>query len=415
MLVWLKNYKTEIGIFLLAFGVRFLYAIFVQFKFGAEGFLAYSDAFSFYLPLAKNIVENQVFSMSFAPPYIPDAYRTPLYPIFLAGFLWLKLPLFAVVFAQNVMAGIMAVLIYRIGVLIFSLPAGGRNIALFAAIFMSVEPMSVYWNNLLMSDYLFAFLFVSAFYCFLLKRYYLFALSFGLATLTRSVGVYFFPLFLIFMFWNNVGWKKIVLTALLFSAAIFPWMLRNKAVFDTWQLSTASWYNLYGVVTQMFAQKEGFILPRPQSLPYDPTSTQFYKEHFFKIVKEKPLAYTKFYISVVLESFFKNPYAYLSDYVLKLKLAGLSRGAPSAIIDLMSAAGWLAWMAVYVLAFFCWLVRGARPWFGLVLFLVVFNAFSVGALGLGADMSRYMLPLAPFVLLFAAAGFSFVYKKYVAG
>ena len=406
----LKNHKTEIWIFFLAFGVRFLYAVSVQVKFGSQGFLAYSDAFSFYLPLAKNLVENHIFSMSAAPPYVPDAYRTPLYPLFLASFLWFKLPIFAIVFAQNVLAGFMAVLVYRIGILIFN----SRNVGFFAAVFMSVEPMSVYWNNLLMSDYLFAFLFILAFYYFVLRRYYQFTLFFGLATLTRSVGIYFFPLFLIMMFWRQIGLKKIIVSTTLFLAVLFPWMLRNKIVFDTWQLSSASWYNLYGVVTSIFADREGFILPRPQLPPYDPANIPFYQRHFFEIFKERPWAYAKFYASVVLESLSKNPYFYLTNYVLKPKLPQLFDENFGKWIFAAAAAVWAFWALLYAFALLLFFEKKARIWFYLIFLFFLVNAASVGALGLGADMSRYMLPLTPFILLFAGAGFNFIYKKYAA-
>lgn len=383
----------------------------MQFKFGAQGFLAYSDAFSFYLPLAKNLVENHVFSMGSVQPYVPDAYRTPLYPLFLASLLWFKLPIFAIIFAQNILAGFMAVLIYKIGLEIFN----SKNISLFAAVLISVEPMSVYWGNLLMSDYLFAFLFILAFYHFVLRRYYWFALFFGLATLTRSVGLYFFPLFLIIMLWRRVGWKKIIVSAALFLAVLFPWMLRNKIVFDTWQLSTASWYNLYGVVTSIFADREGFILPRPESLPYDPASVPFYKEHFFEIFKERPWAYAKFYASVVRESLSKNPYFYLANYVLRPKLPQLFDGNFGKWIFAAAAAVWAFWALLCAFALFGFFEKKARTWFYLVFLIFLANAASVGALGLGADMSRYMLPLTPFILLFAGAGFNFIYKKYAAG
>lgn len=414
ILNWFKQHKTEVWIFLLAFGVRFLYAIFVQFKFGSHGFLAYSDAFSFYLPLAKNLIENGIFSMYSAPPYVPDAYRTPLYPLFIAGFLWLKLPLFAIIFAQNIMAGVMAVLIYRIGILIFDPPAGGRNIGLFTAILMSLEPMSIYWNNLLMSDYLFALLFVLAFYYFILKRYYLFAFIFGLAALTRSIGFYWFPVFLLFLLLSNpiAKWKNVFFAILIFLTVLFPWVLRNKTVFDTWQLSSASWYNLYPNVTGQFAEYNGFTLPLPVGDLYDPTHIPFYKEHFWEIFSAQPLGYLKFYTSLVLKSLSKNPYFYLTNYVLKPKLPQFFYGNIEKLISAAAVALWVVWAAIYLLALLSFFEKKRRFWFVLIFLIFWANAASVGALGLGADMSRYILPLAPFIFLFAGAGIGIIYNKF---
>src|SRR3989338_88207 len=163
-----KFSKTEILIFCLAFGVRFLYAVFVQLKFGSHGFLAYSDAMSFYLQGAENLINHHIFSLNTNPPYMPDAYRTPLYTFFVAGFLWLKLPLISVIFLQNIMAGLISVFFYRICRLL-GFPYG---VNLFAAVLTALEPASIYWGNLLMSDYLFAFLFVWSVYEFFMARYY---------------------------------------------------------------------------------------------------------------------------------------------------------------------------------------------------------------------------------------------------
>src|SRR3989344_1962568 len=98
MKTWCKKYKIEILLFLLGFGIRFLYALFVQLKFGSHGFLAYSDAFSFYLRGAQNLISHHPFSLGTHVPYLPDAYRPPLYSLLVAGFLYFKLPLFSILF-----------------------------------------------------------------------------------------------------------------------------------------------------------------------------------------------------------------------------------------------------------------------------------------------------------------------------
>src|SRR3989338_8748057 len=204
-----KFSKTEIFLFCLAFGVRFLYAIFVQLKFGSHGFLAYSDALSFYLQGAENLINHHIFSLNTNPPYMPDTYRTPLYTFFVAFFLWFKSPFFLIIFAQNIMAGFISVLIYRIGLLLnFS-----YGVSVFAAILTSLEPASIYWNNLLMSDYLFAFLFVLACYEFFIGRYYWFGALMGLATLTRPTSLYFLPFFLLF---PKLEWRKFIVAAAIF-------------------------------------------------------------------------------------------------------------------------------------------------------------------------------------------------------
>ncbi len=434
---FLKEHKIETFLFLTAFGIRFLYALFVQIKFGGEGFLAYSDAFSFYLRSAENLINHGVFSLNTDAPYMPDAYRPPLYILLIAGVLWARLPLFLVIFFQNIIAGFTVILIYKMGFLIFD----SKKVGLFSALVVSVEPMSIYWNNLLMSDYLYAFLFILSFYLFVLKRYFLFSFIFGLATLTRSVGFYLFPLFLLAMVWrfyskrkeeminNNssseLTYEKIIfpwshdlkvgaVSIIIFFAILFPWMLRNKIVFNTWELTSASWYNLYGNVTSQYADKKGFILPRPEAPSgyprkdisnYDFALVPYYKEHFWKIFKENPLEYIKFHSSLVIKSLFKNPYKYLSEYVIRPKFPQIFESYLGNIITLLALIGGFFWYVTYFLSLIGFFDRKIIFWSSLFISILAVNAVSLGALGIGADMSRYMLPLSPFLFMFALKNF----------
>ncbi len=424
---WIKSHQTEVFIFLLAFGVRFLYAIFVQIIFGSHGFIAHSDAFSFYLRGAENVVNHHIFSMNTASPYMPDAYRTPIYTFFVALFLWLRSPLFGIIAVQNILAGVVSVLAYRIGVILFS----SRNISLFAAILVGIEPISIYWNNLLMSDYLFAFLFIFACHEFFLRRYYSFGILLGLATLTRPIGLYFFPLFLLMAIIvqlrqnkasvKKMPWRKFVIMALLFFLVLFPWMLRNKIVFNTWQLSSASWYNLYGVLAQRFADKEGFILPRPALPPeypnpelfhYDLVNVPFYKQQFFAVIKERPLAYAQFHSSIALKSLFVNPYNYLADYVLKPEFPALFYGMSGTLISLAVTVGGIVWIVIYVLMLFSFFDKQCRIWPMFFLAIIALNSLMLGSLGVfGPCVSRYTMPLVPFMFLFAGAGLRLLFNK----
>ena len=421
-----RKYKVEIFIFLLAFGLRFLYAIFVLIFFGEHGFIAHSDAIWFYLHGAENLVDRQIFSLSVDFPYMPDAYRVPLYTIFVAFFLWLKLPLFWIIFVQNVIAGFISVFIYRIGGLLgFS-----YGINLFAAILTALEPASIYWNNLLMSDYLFTFLFILACYYFFLKRFYFFALILGLATLTRPTSLYFLPLFMLLIIFENfkireirfhLPWRQIAVTTLIFFAILFPWLLRNKIVFNTWQLTSASWYNLYGILTQKFAAEEGFQLPRPvppagyphpENFGYDFANVPFYKNHFWEIVKERPFEYIKFHAALAFKSRLVNYYKYLVDYVIQPKFPNLLSSFSGALIYFLTALGWFFWIAVYVLMAASLFYKGQRARiivFSSMVGIIMFTAGSTGAFG--ADGSRLIMPLAPFMFLFAAAGFNFIYNR----
>ncbi len=65
-----------------------------------------------YYALASNWVEHGEFSRDSAPPYRPDTWRTPGYPLFLAGVMWLFGPsVRAIILAQQVLSVINVVLL----------------------------------------------------------------------------------------------------------------------------------------------------------------------------------------------------------------------------------------------------------------------------------------------------------------
>lgn len=428
LVAFAKKYKIEIWIFCLAFGVRFFYALLVQYGFGSHGFLAYSDITSFYLQIARNLVYHHAFSWSTASPYIPDAFRTPLYPFFLAFFVWLKIPFLFAVAIQNVVAGIISVIIYRIAVTAFSSHKAG----LFAAIMTAIEPISIYWNNLLMSDYFFALFFISAFYSFFLRKYYVVGLLLGLGALTKPVGSYFLLLFLLVMIILERGWlrknfgvvlRTVVITLIIFFATLSPWFIRNRLVCHTWQFSSASWYALYEVVAQDYASSMGFILQQPPASLlnsgycgisyYNFSVVPFYKDNFKDIVLRDPLSYTFFHLSHSFQSWWANPYKYLVNFVLKVELGGLFEHISPVIVSLVLAVGGIFWKVMYFFMFLGFFIRKHR--WKLILFsmMLAVNFLTAGVLeppgsdGSGADSSRYLLPFMPLIFLFAGLGFQY--------
>ena len=415
---WLKRHQTEIIIFSLAFGARLAYAVLVQIFFGSHGFIAYKDAEVLYLGGAKNLVEHGIFSIDSAPPYVPDVYRTPLYTFFVALFFLLKLPVFWIIAAQNFLAGIISVLVYCMGQLLFF----SKRIGMIAAVMAAVEPLSIYWNNLLMSDYLFAFFFVFGCYKLFQKNYYIFGLMLGLATLVRPMGLYFFGILLLAAIINEkFSWRKFLIAILLFILVLFPWMARNKVLFGTWQLSSAFWYNLYLRPMNEFASAQGFPLampaaptdyPNPEAFIYSFESASFYKEQFLEIFKKYPVEYLQFHLGLSVKSLLANQYNYLANYVLRPELPALFYGLGDKLIMAMVAAGGIIWYLLYLMMLWSFTDRTNRVFLAAFTAILALTALSLGALGGGgdADMSRYLLPLMPFVFLFAVSRVRNFYK-----
>lgn len=421
-----KNYRTELIIFSAIFLIRVAYALLLQIGFGSDVFISYLDA-KVFLREARNILDHGVMSQFPDPPFLPDPLRTPLYLWFLAFLLWLRVPLFGIVVFQNALSGLMGVMSYRLGKLFFSNWAG-----IMAAGFFALEPISIYWNNLLMSDNLFSFLLVLAIYFFMTRKLYWASAALALATLTRPVGLYLFLVFLLTAFMRqqleHVGWmsigKKLAIMAVIFTAIIFPWMLRNKVLFNTWELSSAGWLNLYIFTVKEFAVQKGIEMPMPV-VPedyhpnpyrwvfynYEFSSMNFFKKHTIDLVSKYPLDYLWFHFISGLRGLNNHDYYYLVDYVVIPKVFGFSR----TLGYVLAGAGQAFWWLMYGGMALGLVFERNRFWSLFLIGLLVFNALLIGYNGLFSSGSRYLMPFTPLVLLAGIYGLTSSYIKYVKG
>lgn len=410
-LIW-RKYKTEILIFCLGFGVRFVYAVIIQLLAGSKGFIAYSDA-EVFLREAKNLLHHGVISQMPAEPFVPDSLRTPLYFYFLIPFLWLKIPLLGIVLAQNIFAGLINVFIYRIGKKLFN----SGIIGIIAAVLLSFEPVSIYWNNLLMSDNLSIFLLIFSLHQFVNRKIYSSVVLLALSVLARPIGLYFLPLFLAMLVLQfRVSWKKVLLASLLFLIILFPWMLRNKMLFNTWELSSAGWLNLNIFTLAGFARQQNISLPMPvmpRDYPgqnavvfsYDFANVPFYKSSFFNTVLKYPLEYIKFHFASMIKGFNNHDYAYLMNYVIRVKIPAVSRQ----LGDFLVGFGKGIWLLIYAMIFIGLLKGKNLLWQLFFVLFVVLNSFLLGYSGIDWG-GRYFLPVMPIIFLLGSNGLFIFYK-----
>lgn len=430
ILAIIKKYKIELILFAIAVIIRFVYAIALQLRFGAHVFISFSDA-AMYLRVAQNFLQYHIFSQALITPYLmPDALRTPLYPLFLAIFEYLKSPLLIVVLVQDVLAGIMVVLTYRLGIKIFE----SRTIGIVASLLFCFEPMSIYWNNLLMSDTLASFLFIFSIYYFVSQKYYRSVLMLGLAALARPTFFYLAPvLFFMYIFFHYNGlfkkkydaairlvfWKRFVIMCFIFFITIFPWMLRNKMQFNNWGLSSNGWLAIHFLTSVKFAQ----MMQVPHEWPLiDPnfysgsdreslyrcefSMVPFYKNYFFNLVSKYPLEYIRFHAVSSIEGFDNHDYGYIINYVLLAEVPNFNKF----LANLLIGFGQGIWYVLYGFLIYGFFVRGRRAWqFFLVSFLVA-NNFLTGYISTGSAAGRYSLPFLPLTLLLVSYGFFCFYK-----
>ncbi len=111
-----------------------------------------------YLALARNLAAHGVFSTSAAAPYAPQIVRTPGYPLFLMPLAAVfASPLFAAALVQSLLGAATVILAWRW----MNARDAGRG-ALFAALFLALDPVLVLHTPLILSETLFVLLIVAA-------------------------------------------------------------------------------------------------------------------------------------------------------------------------------------------------------------------------------------------------------------
>ncbi len=422
MIFWRPS-KTEILLFGFAFSLNIVYVVAVQLFSGSAGFISHSDAEYFYFSSARNLVEHGVFSVAVYPPYIPDAYHTPLYSLFVAIFLYVKLPLIIVMFAQSFLAAGSALIAYKMGTQLI----GSGAVAVIAALLVSIEPMSVYWAGLLMSDTLFGFLLALAMFLMMRSRPYTSAFVLGLAALTRPIALYFAPIYLcLFVYQMYTERKKVsaivqesFLIGIIFVLTISPWLVRNIIVFGQFSMTSASWYQLYVAPIQEFAANKNIVVPEvhPDTPDKDVSRFDFkyapvYQAAVLEVISHDPVGYLVVHTKRSLYSFVSNKYHYLLHVVLETKFPEAFSRVPVFIISGFLILTSTLWIAYYAFALMAVLDKRVWPWLLFLIALFGVNAGLSGAINPGgADMSRYNIGLYPLFFVFVVYGVTLVWNR----
>lgn len=236
MLGWLTHLsekKRIIFLFLTALFFRLAYFLFILYRNAPEGFLVY-DSYG-YIQIASNLVDNGTFSQSFLSPLEPDYFRTPVYPLFLSLFKITGTNLWVTVVIQIILASLTSVIIYKISRSLL-LPVSAATLA---ALIFCIEPSSICFSTLILTESFFVLIFSWAIY-YLINfihdrkpgQLYLFALLFGIATLTRPAPVYLaFVLFPFLLFIRKTMWKTVVMGMAIFILILSPWFIRTAVTF----------------------------------------------------------------------------------------------------------------------------------------------------------------------------------------
>ena len=438
---FLQKYHVEIILFLIAFLLRAVYAIVIQNGFGSDVFVSYSDA-TVYVKLANNIIHNNIFSEALLhPELVPDAMRTPGYPVFLVPFKFIGAPNIIIVLFQDILAGLLTVIIFRIALLLFK----NKFVGIMSAIIFAIDPAMIYWSNLLMSDHLAGFFFSLFVLFFIKKRYGWAGLLLGITAQIRPIFLYLFPIvILMIMYLNREELKNILKTKKIknklflkhtflilffFYLVLFPWMARNYKQFGEFSLSSNGWMAIHIYISEPFAKMHNIDhfwleppadyysfpgsdeMPRPNKYTYfhyEYNNHSFYKGYLINLIATHPLDYIRFHLTGSFKGFFKADYYYLIRHVLLSEAPNFPKyiWLPALVVL------FTFWYSVVLLALSTLWYKKYRLWTIFLLSFPTLNVLLTGNIASGSNSGRYNMPFYPFFVMLGVLGAYELYCKH---
>lgn len=342
-LIPLSTIKVVCGIYFLMLALELLVAGFIL---SNHGFNFYQGGDSpGYMLLAKNLIEHNTLSFSGADPYDPTNLRTPIYPLFLALIYFIFHSFIPAIFFGALISAFAAPSVYLIAREIFS-----GKVALIAGILTAIEPMGLFLGVSILTEGVFTSILLFSIYFFIRylkienfksldkfyfhssnngsksRNSYLYLSSFllAVATLIRPIMFYFWPLVIIFILYREFDlsfkvFKKILLFVAIFFAVLSPWLIRNKIVVGSWQITGLQGYifyiDHYGAVLRYLGeagplsdvQNKALALVGPDKVFTSEGSDILFKSALTGI-KEHKLAYANVYTKSMISFFIANGY-----------------------------------------------------------------------------------------------------------
>ncbi len=167
----------------------------------------------------------------------------PLYPFFLAGVYKIvgDCPMCAL-YAQTLLAGLTAGLIFLIGKRVF-----GTWVGVLSAFFFMVHPSAVTWGGVLIRETLIMFLFTGTLMAALeirhgstSRRVILLGVAYGLLILTDTRFLFYAPFLALYLFvprgGQGWGWNPTFLFGAVIILMLVPWTVRNFIAYDKFVL-----------------------------------------------------------------------------------------------------------------------------------------------------------------------------------
>jgi len=219
-----------------------------------------------YWQLGRNLARHQHFSRDTVPPYRPELFRTPVYPLFLAPFFKLfRAPLLPGLLAQLLLALTTVLLSYRLALELGLTETAASS----AALLVAISPNLSFITTKLVTETLFGLFLLAT--LILTNRFRISGrtidligagIGSGIMVLTRPIAT-FFPLLLagdvlVIGLGKRPRRAAVALIPLACAAlVVLPWVIRNGQRTGRYIISTAAEHNsyLYNAAAVVAAEK----------------------------------------------------------------------------------------------------------------------------------------------------------------
>lgn len=397
--------------------------------------------------MAKNLVEQKIFSRDTKPPYLPDTWRTPGYPFFASIFYAVFNSFYPVVITQIILLFFTTILIFKMAETMMD-----RKWALTLSLVYLALPDTLLTVSAIFTENLFVFLFILALYILffakfekLYLKWILTGILLGLSVYVRPASLYilFFLIPAYFIFYikkSEITRQHLIAAGFLivsFIATLFPWCLRNKMQVDSWAFTSTSSYVLFRQNAAQFYQsltgkdtvtaRKEFLkmagIPE-ETVPRDTKYSEKMRDFALDFILAHPFKYAIFHLSTFIPFFTSSGAIEYSRFAHDLLpdynpapepslLQALHPFSLPTLVVVLKNHGWtllenLFWAVIAFFALFSFFKSSnpklTRMFFALVLYFAVVTGPIAHA--------RYRMPVDPLILICAFSAIWFLWQHF---
>jgi 4-amino-4-deoxy-L-arabinose transferase-like glycosyltransferase len=366
-----------------------------------------------YLNIARNVRFHHVFSLSEVAPFLPTTFRPPLYPALIALF-WIggSPPITMILVLQALMGAGTVALVYLTAHDRFD-----RRVALMAASFTIIAPMTGYFTAVILTETLFTFLLMLAVFLWGRERAVLCGVAFGLAALTRPMILPFLIVIPAISLLPSCrsSWRKHLLILLVAAAVSSTWIVRNAIVFHQFiPVASAGWgtnllcgtidTEIVGIKVWTGSEWALIDIKKHPLLQVDSGLSESEKDRIFlerglQRIREHPLHWILIRAKQYPKLFLDSGDYFLGSYNVSIRDAVARRQFGVLLIKFLFITGNL--LALILAG---WGLYGARRRWQSLVHLISFPIFLLLAQIPMWTEARYTIPIVPVMAIFAAVG-----------